>query len=244
VQERNKDKIILDLCGGTGSWSQPYRDAGYDVRLVTLPDSDVREYVSPDDVYGILAAPPCTHFTNSGAQYWKIKDQDGRTLADTQIITHCLRVIALAQPKFWVMENPTGRFGKWMGKPQLVFNPCDYGDPYTKRTCSWGRFVHPVKNPVDPEFVIASNGDRYSKVFMATGGSSARTKDIRSVTPPGFAKAFLRQIPKSSTYSVRDFLTSLRVSRSHDHPSRVSIFPMSHTWGTLSQLRELKGRIP
>lgn len=26
-------KIILDLCGGTGSWSKPYRDAGYDVRF-------------------------------------------------------------------------------------------------------------------------------------------------------------------------------------------------------------------
>ena len=32
--------IILDLCSGTGSWSQPYRDAGYDVRMVTLPDDD------------------------------------------------------------------------------------------------------------------------------------------------------------------------------------------------------------
>lgn len=30
-------KIILDLCGGTGSWSKPYRDAGYDVRVITLP---------------------------------------------------------------------------------------------------------------------------------------------------------------------------------------------------------------
>lgn len=27
-------KIILDLCGGTGSWSKPYRDAGYDVGRV------------------------------------------------------------------------------------------------------------------------------------------------------------------------------------------------------------------
>lgn len=26
---RNKDKIILDLCGGTLSWSKPYNDAGY-----------------------------------------------------------------------------------------------------------------------------------------------------------------------------------------------------------------------
>ena len=54
----NKDKIILDLCGGTGSWSKPYRDAGYDVRVITLPDNDVRTYEPPENVYGILAAPP------------------------------------------------------------------------------------------------------------------------------------------------------------------------------------------
>jgi hypothetical protein len=27
------NKIILDLCGGTGSWSKPYVNTGYDVRL-------------------------------------------------------------------------------------------------------------------------------------------------------------------------------------------------------------------
>lgn len=35
---KNKSKIILDLCGGTGSWRLPYKEAGYDVRLVTLPE--------------------------------------------------------------------------------------------------------------------------------------------------------------------------------------------------------------
>lgn len=50
--------IILDLCGGTGAWSAPYREAGYDVRLVTLPDTDVRYYRPPQGVHGVLAAPP------------------------------------------------------------------------------------------------------------------------------------------------------------------------------------------
>ena len=36
--------IILDLCGGSGSWSKPYVEAGYDVRLITLPDYDVTTY--------------------------------------------------------------------------------------------------------------------------------------------------------------------------------------------------------
>jgi hypothetical protein len=33
---------ILDLCGGTGAWSQPYREAGYDVEIVD-PAHDGRD---------------------------------------------------------------------------------------------------------------------------------------------------------------------------------------------------------
>ena len=36
-----KNKIILDLCGGTGAWSKPYKEDGYNVRNITLPDYDV-----------------------------------------------------------------------------------------------------------------------------------------------------------------------------------------------------------
>ena len=60
----NRDKIILDLCGGTGSWSKPYKEAGYDVRLITLPEYDVCTYAPPfENVYGILAATPCDEFS-------------------------------------------------------------------------------------------------------------------------------------------------------------------------------------
>ena len=59
----NWDKIILDLCGGTGSWSKPYQDAGYDVRVITLPEHDVRLYAPPENVYGVLAATPCDEFS-------------------------------------------------------------------------------------------------------------------------------------------------------------------------------------
>ena len=37
----NSRKIILDLCGGTGSWSAPYKENGYDVRVITLPEYDL-----------------------------------------------------------------------------------------------------------------------------------------------------------------------------------------------------------
>ena len=185
-------KIILDLCGGTGAWSRPYKEAGYDVRVITLPVHDVLAYVPHDDIYGILVAPPCTHFSVSGAQYWKQKDADGRTFEDIRILTHCLMIIAKTSPVFWAIENPVGRMRKLLGNPTLLFNPCDFGDPWTKKTLLWGQFNLPEKCPVNPEFVTASNGDRYSKIMMSTGGKSAKTKKLRSMTPPGFAEAFFK----------------------------------------------------
>ena len=145
-----KDRIILDLCGGTGAWSKPYLDAGYDVRLITLPQFDVRTYGAPGNVYGVLAAPPCQAFAGSGAQYWPAKDADGRTLEALSIVDACLRIILVSKPVFWAMENPVGRLRRWIGAPVMYFNPCDYGDAWTKKTCLWGRFDEPVKSPVEP----------------------------------------------------------------------------------------------
>jgi hypothetical protein len=179
------EKVILDLCGGTGAWSKPYKDAGYDVRLITLPDHDVRLYKPPENVYGILAAPECTHFSVSGAQYWLLKDIDGRTIDGMGLVIACLRVIAQCHPMFWCLENPVGRLRRWMGKPQLTFDPCEYGDAYTKRTHLWGHFNMPEKNPVEP-IKVCSEGSW----LMTLGGKSERTKMLRSVTPSGFAGAF------------------------------------------------------
>ncbi len=189
----NSEKIILDLCGGTGAWSRPYKEAGYDVRLITLPEHDVLTYEPPEGVYGILAAPPCTDFAGSGAQYWAAKDKDGRTIQSMAIVMKCLSIIARCQPVFWALENPVGRLRRWLGDPALIFNPCDYGDPYTKKTLLWGIFTPPEQSPVEPVFMRDSvRGRKYSPVHWATGGSSAKTKEKRSITPPGFAQAFYR----------------------------------------------------
>lgn len=68
---KNSDKIILDLCGGTGAWSRPYKEAGYDVRNITLPKYDVRTYQPPENVYGILSAPPLPDVFNGENQCQK-----------------------------------------------------------------------------------------------------------------------------------------------------------------------------
>lgn len=183
------NKIILDLCSGTGAWSEPYKNAGYDVKNITLPEYDVRLYRHPKRVHGVLAAPPCTHLAGSGAQYWKQKGEE-KLIEALSIVDACLRIITITKPNFWALENPVGRLVHYLGKPKIYFHPYDFGDPWTKKTCLWGEFNIPKKSPVEPEFVIASNKDRYSKIHWSTGGKSKRTKMLRSKTSSGFAKAF------------------------------------------------------
>jgi hypothetical protein len=184
--------IILDLCGGTGAWSQPYADAGYDVRVITLDRGyDVREYLPPSKVQGILAAPPCTEFAGSGARWWKTKDPALLKEA-LEVFDAVFRIICLVPAVWCALENPVGRLRSLrpvLGEPRLIFDPCDYGDPYTKRTLVWGTFTIPAKRKVFP----SANKLGSSPIHrMAPGPDRQR---LRSITPPGFAQAFFEANP-------------------------------------------------
>ena len=172
--------IILDLCGGTGAWSAPYKEAGYEVIIVDLiQGDDVRLFKPPKNVYGILAAPPCTHLCGSGARWWKEKG-DAALLDALSIVDACLRIIYMSNPVFWALENPVGRIVHYLGKPKMYFQPYEYGDPYTKKTCVWGDFNIPKKTPVEP-----TEGGKICRLPP----SPDRSK-LRSITPQGFARAF------------------------------------------------------
>lgn len=204
-----RPKIILDLCGGTGAWSKPYREAGYDVRLITLPEHDVRTYTPPADVWGILAAPPCTEFSvlNCVAEA-RARNED----AGMEIVRACKQIITACQPMWWAMENPRGYLRKHLGRPALTFQPWEYGDPWTKHTDVWGSFSAPQKpytswEDVPDKLPLYTRPGRGKPNFaflhksalalipQLSGFSPATDADFRAITPPGFAQAFFRANP-------------------------------------------------
>jgi hypothetical protein len=180
-------KIILDLCGGTGAWSKPYVDAGYDVRLITLPDNDVMTYKPPDNVYGILAAPPCTKFSKAD---WR-NPKEKRNFSDgISIVAACLNIIWKVQGngcplEFWALENPMGYLYNFLGYPYYYFQPWQFGEVgmlATKRTALWGYFKKPKRTILKrtiPYIKEKKNREWY-------GASSTK----RAITPEGFSKAF------------------------------------------------------
>lgn len=184
-----QDRIILDLCGGTGAWSKPYADAGYDVRNITLPDYDVRAYGPPERVYGILAAPPCNCFSRVSARWWKQMDETGKTEDAIKIFRTCYAICQLATA-WWALENPPGRQRKLMPElpsPCYQIQPYYYGDPWVKQTYIWGNSRMPLATKkVKPEATIRSPSGHTQGYIARLPSSSPK----RSITPPGFAKAF------------------------------------------------------
>jgi hypothetical protein len=185
-------KIILDLCGGTGSWSKPYQEAGYDVRVITLPENDVRLYVPPQNVYGVLAATPCDEF--SIAKHFHGKGKYSHDFAKgLEVCAACCRIILTSNPAFWVIENPAnGMLRKWLGEPAFEFNPWQYGDNYQKSTALWGNFNIPSPTVINKPVGMKKFSMLLSKeIFPEYYGVYSR-QERRAITPPGFAKAFFQ----------------------------------------------------
>jgi hypothetical protein len=94
--------LILDLCGGTGAWSQPYREAGYCVDVIDVRTGrDVRLLQRVNaKVHGILAAPVCTVFSYARNRYEPTSEeyQSALTLVDA-----CIRIAWAQQPRWWAL---------------------------------------------------------------------------------------------------------------------------------------------
>ena len=187
-------KIVLDLCGGTGAWSKPYKEAGYDVRVITLPCYDVKTYSPVGDVYGILAAPPCNHFSVMRTNTAFVPRN---VYSAFEIVKGCLRIIWLCSYnktlKFWTLENPaTGMLKRFLGYPAFVFHPWEFGDRASKLTGLWGYFKEPVKNPKP----LTKEEKEYQRKYHIHKFPLAKEKPglsraaRRAITPQGFAKAF------------------------------------------------------
>ena len=186
-------RVILSLFDHSGNWPSFYKKAGYDVYQfdikLGLDILELTRFDLPEHAHGILAAPPCTDFAGSGAQYWKQKDLDGRTESSLKLIDKTLEIISWCSPKWWALENPVGRLQKL--RPQLgdpwYFQPNWFGDAYTKKTGLWGTFNRDLPRcDVEPD---------PNSWIMKLGGKSERTKELRSMTPLGFAESFFLANP-------------------------------------------------
>lgn len=197
-------RTLLSLYDYTGNWALPFDENGWNVILwdikhdcnffdtfCDIMDADADyfyEFIFDNfgTIDAVIVAQPCTDFAVSGAKWFEKKDGNGATDFSIKLVYQTLKIIDLIQPSFWALENPISRIHNLvpaLGKPRMYFDPCDFGDPYTKKTALYGQFnTNLKKNKVFPY--------QGSKMHKKYGGKSEKTKAARSVTPMGFAYAF------------------------------------------------------
>ena len=167
--------------------------------------NDIHSEFSDKPVVFGMAFPVCTDMAVSGAAHFKRKAEANPSFQDEAVsyAVWCARLFNSLHVPYFV-ENPVSVLATKWRKPDHSFHPYQYGeyltdaeavhprwpeyiaerDAYTKKTCLWtgGGFRMPTKIPT-------CKPTGYSTQHLKLGGKSQRTKDIRSATPRGFAKA-------------------------------------------------------
>lgn len=147
----------------------------------------------------IFAFPDCTMLSGAGAQHERTEEAVQNSINNAKLVEK----LANKYNCPYMVENPVGKMSTLWRKPDYYFDPYEYGgylkrdelsfhpkmplqDAYTKKTCLWvgNGFIMPEKKPV--EHIGFFWGWKY------LGGKSMKTKQLRSLTPRGFARAVFK----------------------------------------------------
>lgn len=175
---------------------QPWLDAGYECWIVDVqhPEgqhrdgrlvrwgTDVQFLSWPwREVAIAFAFPPCTNLSVSGARWFQ--DKGLESLHESLGLVVACKRICEASGAPWMLENPVGMLSSYWRKPDYTFQPWQYGDRYTKKTCLWTG-----NGFVMPEAWHRTKPDGTTSAIHLMPPSADRG-DKRSITPAGFARA-------------------------------------------------------
>ena len=132
----------LVACEYSGRVRQAFRDLGHDAwSCDLLPADDGSEYHIQGDVLPLLdqqwdlliAHPPCTHLSVSGARHFAAKQASG---VQQEALEFVRKLLAAPIPRI-ALENPISIISSQIRKPDQIIQPWQYGHGETKATCLW-----------------------------------------------------------------------------------------------------------
>jgi len=88
----------------------------------------------------MVAFPPCTHLSVSGARYFAEKRADGRQQAALQFVRD---LMAAPIPRI-AIENPVGIISTQIRRPDQIIQPWQFGEDASKKTCLWLKNLPPL----------------------------------------------------------------------------------------------------
>lgn len=132
---------ILIACEYSGVVRDAFIKLGHDaISCDLLPtdapgphyQGDVRDLLDyPFDL--MIAHPPCTHLSVSGARHFAEKRMDGRQQAAVSFFM----MLAKSDIPMIAIENPVCIMSSLYRKPDQVIQPWQFGHGETKATCLW-----------------------------------------------------------------------------------------------------------
>lgn len=148
----------------------------------------------------VLAFPPCTHLSVSGARHFEAKRRDGRQYLG---IGFFLAFTALDHVPMVAIENPVGIMARYYRKPDQIIQPWQFGDNYQKTTCLWLKGLPDLRPSVtDPpdleffEYTDKKTGEKKRQakwIHDAINLPPGERSTVRSKTFPGVAEAMAKQ---------------------------------------------------
>lgn len=201
-------KLLISLYDHSGNASKPYKEAGWKVIQVDIKSGiDILtwdytrvlmdyDFALPE--VGIIAMQPCTCYALCGNRHKANRLATGEFAEAQKLVAKTKEIIDFFDKIgiliFWQLENPKTdihKKNKWIGKIRQRFNPCDFAgyDPtpdnsrYNKETWLFGNFNIMTPNRIEPLQKDYPGWKLY-------GGKSEKIKELRSLTPLGFAYAF------------------------------------------------------
>lgn len=155
----------------------------------------------------MIAHPPCTYLTVTGAKWFYHPDDKGmpveerrphpkfpnRRQQQNDAADFFLALAKSGIPRFCI-ENPVGVMSKRYRKPDQIIQPFQFGHPEPKKTCLWLHNLPPLvaTSHVEPDYITTKSGKRVPRWFFEPSPSKGRQKS-RSVTFQGIADAMADQ---------------------------------------------------
>lgn len=130
----------------------------------------------------MIAHPPCTHLSVSGARHFAEKKLDGRQQSAISFVIKLEKHTRHIQSR--AFENPVSVLSTYWRKPDQIIQPWMFGHGETKATCLWLDGL-PKLTPTN---IVEGRDDRIHK--MAPGPDRWKK---RSKTYQGVANAFADQ---------------------------------------------------
>lgn len=142
---------VLVACEYSGRVRESFRARGHDAwSCDLLPAEDVGYKHIRGDVLEMLedqpwdlmvAHPPCTHLSVSGARHFEEKRADGR---QQEAIDFFMALTRAPIPRI-AIENPVCIMSSVWREPDQIIQPWEFGHGETKATCLWLKGLPPLR---------------------------------------------------------------------------------------------------